>query len=77
MIAKLLNLKDNIQKQVFQGVLYRKLVIWMDLNIQSDEFMHSSTYSLSFVLTPPFLDRGSGHDKLDKRFERAVALHSF
>ena len=23
------------------GVLYRKLVIWMDLNIQSDEFVHS------------------------------------
>ena len=41
LIAKLLNLKNNLQKQVFMGVLYRKLVIWMDLNIQSDEFVHS------------------------------------
>lgn len=41
LIAKLLNLKDNLQKQVFMGVLYRKLVIWMDLNIQSDDFEHS------------------------------------
>lgn len=39
-ISKLLNLKDNLQKQVLKGVLYRKLVIWMDLNIQSDEFVH-------------------------------------
>jgi hypothetical protein len=22
------------------GVLYRKLIIWMDLNIQSDDFEH-------------------------------------
>lgn len=41
LIAKLLNLKENLQRQVFMGVLYRKLVIWMDLNIQSDEFVHS------------------------------------
>jgi hypothetical protein len=33
LLAKLLNLKDNLQKQVFMGVLYRKLIIWMDLNI--------------------------------------------
>ena len=33
LLSKLLNLKDNIQKQVFVGVLYRKLIIWMDLNI--------------------------------------------
>ena len=33
LIAKLLNLKDNLHKQVFMGILYRKLVIWMDLNI--------------------------------------------
>jgi hypothetical protein len=40
LLAKLLNLKDNLQKQVFMGVLYRKLIIWMDLNIQSDDFEH-------------------------------------
>lgn len=33
LVAKLMNLKDNLQKQVFMGVLHRKLVIWMDLNI--------------------------------------------
>ena len=42
LISKLLNLKDHLHKQVFMGILYRKLVIWMDLNIQSDEFVHSS-----------------------------------
>ena len=47
LVAKLLNLKDNLQKQVFSGVLYKKLVIWMDLNIQSDEFVHSSKDSQS------------------------------
>jgi hypothetical protein len=41
LIAKLLNLKENLSKQVFMGILHRKLVIWMDLNIQSDEFVHS------------------------------------
>jgi hypothetical protein len=41
LLSKLLNLKDNLQKQVFVGVLYRKLIIWMDLNIQSDEFEHN------------------------------------
>ena len=40
LLSKLLNLKDNLQKQVFMGVLYRKLIIWMDLNIQSDDFEH-------------------------------------
>lgn len=40
-IAKLLNMKDTLYKQVLTGVLHRKLVIWMDLNIQSDEFVHS------------------------------------
>ena len=42
LIAKLMNLKDHLQKQILMGILYRKLVIWMDLNIQSDEFVHSS-----------------------------------
>ena len=33
LLSKLMNLKDNLQRQVFVGVLYRKLIIWMDLNI--------------------------------------------
>jgi hypothetical protein len=41
LISKLLNMKDTLYKQVLMGVLHRKLVIWMDLNIQSDEFVHS------------------------------------
>lgn len=47
LIAKLLNLKDHLQKQILMGILYRKLVIWMDLNIQSDEFVHSSKSLIS------------------------------
>ena len=58
LVAKLLNLKDNLQKQVFSGVLYKKLVIWMDLNIQSDEFVHSSKDSQSS-------GRGGGSHKHD------------
>lgn len=42
LLAKLLNLKDNLQKQIFFGILYKKLVVWLDLNIQSDEFVHQS-----------------------------------
>jgi hypothetical protein len=41
LLSKLMNLKDNLQRQVFVGVLYRKLIIWMDLNIQSDEYEHN------------------------------------
>ena len=33
------------------GVLYRKLVIWMDLNIQSDEFVHSKVVSAINLIT--------------------------
>jgi hypothetical protein len=51
LISKLLNLKDNLQKQVLMGVLYKKLVIWMDLNIQSDEFVHSKVVEAIHMIT--------------------------
>ncbi len=33
-IAKLLNLKDNICQQINQAISYQKLVTWADLNIK-------------------------------------------
>jgi len=38
MICKLMDLKDNILNQIFSGMLYRKIVIWVDLNITSDKY---------------------------------------
>lgn len=40
-ITKLINLKENIQTQIFCGLLHKKLVIWLDLNIQNDEYAHA------------------------------------
>lgn len=34
-IAKLMSMKDSLQGQIFMGVLYRKCIIWADLNITS------------------------------------------
>ena len=36
-----MNLKDNLMKRLFLALLYKKIVVWMDLNIQSDDFVHS------------------------------------
>jgi hypothetical protein len=40
LIAKMLNMKDALQRQIFYACLYRKLIIWDDLNIQCDEWCH-------------------------------------
>jgi len=40
LISKLLNMRESLQKQIFHSNLYRKLVIWHDLNIQCDEWCH-------------------------------------
>ena len=31
-------MRENLLKQIFESSLYRKLVIWNDLNIQPDEY---------------------------------------
>lgn len=51
LLAKLLNIKDHLQRQVFKGLLYRKLVVWMDLNIQSDEYVHQCNPPLLSLIT--------------------------
>jgi len=40
LVAKMLNMKENLTKQIFHSSLYRKLVIWNDLSIQPDEWCH-------------------------------------
>ena len=40
LIGKMLNMRDGLQKQIFHSSLYRKLIIWSDLNIQPDEYSH-------------------------------------
>lgn len=68
-IGKLLNLKDNIQHQLFQGISYQKMVTWLDLNIKlqpsadSDEiYDHSKAVELhkriaQYMETQKFLPR--------------------
>lgn len=34
----MLNMRDNLQQQVFQACLYRKLLVWNDLNIHPGEY---------------------------------------
>ena len=41
LLSKLLNMRDNLNKQIFYSSLYRKLVIWNDLSIQPDEYCHA------------------------------------
>ena len=41
LISKMLNLRDNLQQQIFQAQLYRKLVVWHDLNIHPGEYCQS------------------------------------
>ena len=38
LIAKLMNMRERMQTQVFQGVLYKKLITWKDLKIDPDEW---------------------------------------
>jgi hypothetical protein len=33
-IASLLNLKDDLLQQIFYGFVYRKMLLWKDLNIE-------------------------------------------
>ena len=40
LVSKLMNMRESLQKQIFHSNLYRKLVIWHDLNIQCDEWCH-------------------------------------
>jgi len=38
LISKLLNLRESLIRQIFQLCLYRKLVIWKDLNIHIGDY---------------------------------------
>lgn len=32
-LARLLNIKDEMQQQIYYGVVYKKMLLWRDLNI--------------------------------------------
>jgi hypothetical protein len=36
----MMNMRDSLQKQIFYSTLYKKLLVWHDLNIQADEWCH-------------------------------------
>jgi len=38
LLAKLMNMKENLLLQIFKASVYRKLVVWKDLNIQLEEY---------------------------------------
>lgn len=40
LLAKMMNMRDSLQKQIFYSSLYKKLLVWHDLNIQADEWCH-------------------------------------
>jgi hypothetical protein len=38
-LCRLLTFKDNLTKKLMQSLIYKKMVLWMDLDIQSAEFI--------------------------------------
>ena len=41
-----MNMKDNLIKQVTNALLYRKILLWKDLNIQSEDFVDSKVVEI-------------------------------
>ena len=49
-ISKLLNMRDIIQKQIMFSCLYRKLLLWNDLNIHPGEYCPEKVVECSQIL---------------------------
>ena len=41
-LSRLLTLKDNLTKWLVQSLIYKKMVLWMDLDIRSDEYIRDT-----------------------------------
>jgi hypothetical protein len=39
-VYKLLNIKENILCQIFRIMVYKKNILWKDLNIKFDDYIH-------------------------------------
>lgn len=50
LVIKLMNMKDNLVKQVFSALLYRKILIWKDLNIQSEDFVDDKVVTITNLM---------------------------
>lgn len=44
-VYKLLAIRDNIICQVFRVMLYKKNILWRDLNIKFDDYIHGEVKS--------------------------------
>lgn len=42
LIAKLMTLKDNLLKTLCEALIYKKIILWMDLGIQSDDYIRNT-----------------------------------
>ena len=49
-ISKLLNMRDILQERIMFSCLYRKLLVWNDLNIHPGEFCHEKIVNCSQIL---------------------------
>lgn len=49
-ISRLLNMRDIIQKQIMFSCLYRKLLVWNDLNIHPGEYCEEKVVECSKIL---------------------------
>lgn len=45
-VYKLLNIKDNILCQILRIMIYKKNVLWRDLNIKFDDYIHGEVKSI-------------------------------
>lgn len=39
LVAKMMTLKDNMLKLLTQALIYKKIILWMDLDIWSDTYI--------------------------------------
>jgi hypothetical protein len=43
LVAKMMTMKDNLMKQITQALIYKKIVLWMDLDIwRSDTYIRNT-----------------------------------
>lgn len=57
-VAKLMTLKDNLQQQIFQAVIYRKLILFEDLGVNHNSSADEEVYAAPVVVKV--------HDKINK-----------
>ena len=57
LLFKLMNMKDKMLKEFMKSLIYRKCLLWKDLNIVSDGYVHHEKKKLTKLLEDDILHR--------------------